>query len=84
MPFGILLNIGEGFTATDEHFTTKTHPMAMETLGDDEAIDEPQQINIQKALRNQEELSEKDISEKSQLLKSQILFSKSCSQSFTY
>ena len=47
----------------------------MEALGDDEAFDEPQQINILKALRNQKELSEKDRSEKSQLLKSQILFS---------
>jgi hypothetical protein len=47
----------------------------MEMLGDDDANDEAQQINIQNALRNQEELSEKDRSEKSQLLKSQILFS---------
>ena len=75
MPFGRLFNIGEGFSAIDKHFQTKTHQKALEALGDDAAIDEPQQINIQKALKNQEELTEKDRSEKSQLLKSQILFS---------
>ena len=75
MPFGRVFNIGEGFSAIDKHFQTKTHQKALEALGDDAAIDEPQQINIQKALKNQEELTEKDRSEKSQLLKSQILFS---------
>ena len=75
MPFGKLFNIGEGFSAIDKHFNTRTHQKALETLVDDEAIDEPQQINIQKALKNQEELNEKDRTEKSQLLKSQILFS---------
>ena len=51
MPFGRLFNIGEGFTAIDKQFNTKTHQKAMEMLGDDEAIDEPQQINIQKSGR---------------------------------
>ena len=76
MPFGRTFSICEGFTAIVKHFKTKTHQDAMSNKADSEALGnpEPRQIDIEKAIKNQEELSEKENYEKSQLLKSQILF----------
>ena len=70
MPFGRTFSIGEGFTAIVKHFKRQTHQDAM-----NEDVDQgPRQIDIEKAIKNQEELTEKESNEKSQLLKSQILF----------
>ena len=61
MPFGRMFSICEGFTAIVKHFKTKTHQDAMNNKADSEALGnpEPRQIDIEKAIKNQEELSEK-------------------------
>ena len=76
MPFGRTFSICEGFTAIVKHFNRKTHQDAMRDEADreDHGNPAPRQIDIEKAIQNQEELTEKDSYQKNQLLKSQILF----------
>ena len=76
MPFGRTFNCGEGFTAIEKHYKTKTHLEAVAAQLGREASGElnPRQLDIGKAIRNQEKITEKVNADKNQLLKSQILF----------
>ena len=63
MPFGRVFSIGEGFCAIEKHSKTKKHVEAFENRRENN--EEPEQINIEDAFRNQEALTEKERREKS-------------------
>ena len=74
LPFGRTFNIAEGFYAIQRHSNTKDHRKCFKAnTGENRNVAE--QISIQAAIHNQEELTEKTRQDKNQLLKSQILFS---------
>ena len=60
MPFGRTFNCGEGFTAIEKHYKTKTHLEAVAAQLGREASGElnPRQLDIGKAIRNQEKITE--------------------------
>ena len=74
-PFGLIFSIKEGFSAVEKHAKSAKHREKFQ-LGVAEDNNEGfEQINIQDALKNQEDLNKRQITENKQLLEGQILFS---------
>ena len=73
-PFGKTFSVKEGFTAVKKHARTAIHMSNYKAV--DEAAEEGfEQINLEAAFKNQEELNKRQVTENRQLLEGQILFS---------
>ena len=74
-PFGLTFSVKEGFTAVTKHAKSAKHKDNFKH-GDEEANEEGfEQLDMETALRNQEDLNKRKNSENRQLLEGQILLS---------
>ena len=74
-PFGLTFSIREGFTAIKKHARATKHIKYAQGDNEGHAIEGVEQIDIEAAFKNQEELNKQTISENKRLLEGQILFS---------